>query len=436
MSAESDRLHHALAGEFIVRLGGAMAVAGESVDRIRTRLLAVSRAFDLDDVEIAVFPTMMLIETGHGATAQVHLSSQPGKSLRLDQVSKLYEVLKDAEEGKIGAVEGIERLDAVEAKPPGTPWGVRLLGHGILALGLALLFQPSIEGLVAGGLLGLLVGLLKLPHLPSLDLVFPVVAAFAVAAIVLRLADTLDDPLGAAIPALITLLPGGVLTTGTVELAAGQMLSGAGRLVYGGMQLMLLAFGILAAAALLESDASDLVYTKETGFGWWAPWLGVILLAAGYFMHYSAPMRAMPYIAVTLLLAYIGQSFGATVFDPQLSGFFGALAMTPVVLWLDATNHGPPSLVTFLPGFWLLVPGAGGLLGVTELVGSNQDLGLQTFVSAIVTIMSIALGVLIGSAGYRAVATSVQRVSQTVPVPRWLDVPVPRGDEHWPPPAG
>jgi uncharacterized membrane protein YjjP (DUF1212 family) len=429
VSAESDRLHHALAGEFIVRLGGAMAVAGESVDRVRTRLLAVSRAFDLDDVEIAVFPTMMLIETGHGASAQVHLSSQTGRSLRLDQVAELYEVLRDAEEGKLGAVEGIERLDRVEAKPSGLPWGVRFLGHGILALGLALLFQPSLDGLIAGGLLGLLVGLLKLPHLPSLDLVFPVVAAFMVAAIVLQLSGSLDDPLGAAIPALITLLPGGVLTTGTVELAAGQMLSGAGRLVYGGMQLMLLAFGILAAAALLNAGASDLIYTKETGFGWWAPWLGVLLLAIGYFMHYAAPVRTMPFIALTLILAYVGQTFGATVFDPQLSGFFGALAMTPVVLWLDATNHGPPSLVTFLPGFWLLVPGAGGLLGVTELVGSNQQLGLQTFVSAIVTIMSIALGVLIGSAAYRAVATSVQKVSQTVPVPRWLDVPVPRGDQ-------
>jgi len=40
---------------------------------------------------VAVFPTMMLIETGHGETAQVHLSSQTGRSLRLDQVAELYE---------------------------------------------------------------------------------------------------------------------------------------------------------------------------------------------------------------------------------------------------------------------------------------------------------------------------------------------------------
>jgi hypothetical protein len=33
--------------------------------------------------------------------------------------------------------------------------------------------------------------------------------------------------------------------------------------------------------------------------------------------------------------------------------------MTPVVLWVERLPGGPPKLVTFLPAFWLLVPGAG-----------------------------------------------------------------------------
>ena len=426
--AAPDRVNRAMAGEFLVRLGGDMALAGESVDRIRARLLAVGRAFGLGDLEVAVFPTMLLIETGQGESAQVHLSSQTGRALRLDQVAALYEILKDAEEDRLTPADGIERLDAVQAMRARVPWILRVLGHGVLSAGLALVFQPSVEGLVAAALLGLVVGLLKLPHRPTLELVFPVVSSFTVAAIVLALFDHIDDPLGTLIPPLITLLPGAVLTTGVVELAAGQMISGAGRLVYGAMQLMLLAFGILAASALLNTNPDELVHTAESGFGWWGPWLGVLVLAAGYFLHYSAPSRALPFITGVLLLAYLGQTVGARVFDAQISGFFGALAMTPVVLWLDATNHGPPSLVTFLPSFWLLVPGAGGLLGLTEIVGSDRQLGLQTFVSALITIMSIALGVLIGTAAYRTVATSVQAVSSTVPVPRWLDVPVPRGD--------
>jgi len=103
------------------------------VDRIRARLLAVSRAYNLDDAEVAVFPTMMLIETGHGETAQVHLSSQTGRSLRLDQVAELYEVLKDAEAGRLSPPDGLVRLDAVAAMTARVPWPIRLLGHASLS---------------------------------------------------------------------------------------------------------------------------------------------------------------------------------------------------------------------------------------------------------------------------------------------------------------
>ena len=49
--------------------------------------------------------------------------------------------------------------------------------------------------------------------------------------------------------------------------------------------------------------------------------------------------------------------------------------MTPLVLWIDDRPYGTPSLVTFLPAFWLLVPGAIGLIGVTEIVGADQSVG-------------------------------------------------------------
>ena len=43
--------------------------------------------------------------------------------------------------------------------------------------------------------------------------------------------------------------------------------------------------------------------------------------------------------------------------------------MTPVALAIARLPGGPPSQVTFLPAFWLLVPGALGLIGVATIVG-------------------------------------------------------------------
>jgi uncharacterized membrane protein YjjB (DUF3815 family) len=102
---------------------------------------------------------------------------------------------------------------------------------------------------------------------------------------------------------------------------------------------------------------------------------------------------------LVLVVAYSGQSIGAAVFAPELSAFFGAVAMTPLVLLIGRSRTGPPSMVMFLPAFWLLVPGATGLMAV---VGSGGRLSPSDFAGTMVIVMSIALGVLLGTAVVRA----------------------------------
>jgi X-X-X-Leu-X-X-Gly heptad repeat protein len=63
-----------------------------------------------------------------------------------------------------------------------------------------------------------------------------------------------------------TFLPGTMLTTAVLELAAGQMVAGSSRLVSGVVQLALLAFGIIAgidavgvSSSVMFADPSDLL---------------------------------------------------------------------------------------------------------------------------------------------------------------------------------
>ena len=135
------------------------------------------------------------------------------------------------------------------------------------------------------------------------------VAAFLVSVIVFGVVDLTgigDNPIRVLIAPLATFLPGGVITIATVELAAGEIISGASRLVNGFVQLLLLAFGIIAAASLVGIDHEALADYPVDRLGWWAPWLGVILIAAGDYLHYAAPLRAVPWIFLVLVVAYAG----------------------------------------------------------------------------------------------------------------------------------
>ncbi|MFL6203720.1 MAG: threonine/serine exporter ThrE family protein [Acidimicrobiales bacterium] len=430
-AAGSSAEHLPLLREFVVRLGSAMTVAGDSVDSINDRLRRVVDAYGFPEFDFFVLPTGMLVESGDAATSTVLLSThEERKRYRFDQIAELYHLLGQAEEAAITPADGLLELARIEMMEPGFGPVVRVFGHGVLTAGLALLLQPTLGGMAVAFALGLLVGLLKLPRLATLDLIFPVIAAFIVAATVFAISHTGgvgDNPVRVLIPPLATFLPGGVLTIATVELAAGQMISGASRLVSGMVQLGLLAFGIVAAASLIGVDQHVLIDNPVDRLGPWAPWVGVLIVALGDYLHFSAPARSLGWILVVLYVAYAGQAVGGALFGGALSGFFGGLAMTPVVLWIDDRPYGAPSLVTFLPAFWLLVPGAVGLIGVTEIIGADQSLGAEDVATALTSIASIALGVLLGSASYHTATAGVRRVAQTLP-----PISVPKAARVWP----
>jgi uncharacterized membrane protein YjjB (DUF3815 family) len=77
----------------------------------------------------------------------------------------------------------------------------------------------------------------------------------------------------------------------------------------------------------------------------------------------------------------------------------------------DMITAVAPAFSFILPTFWLLVPGAAGLIGVTQIVGSGQGTASRGLSDALLTIMSISLGVLTGAAAYRAAQAGARRLS-------------------------
>ncbi|WP_148234299.1 threonine/serine ThrE exporter family protein [Cellulomonas flavigena] len=394
---------------FLVRLGEAMIDTGSPIVQVNSTLQRVAAVNGLPEAAVVTFPTALVVSVPQHDTVQTAVSTAGSRVLRLDQVADVLDLAHAASRGDVRPREGLETLTAIVLSSPSSSTVRRAAGYVGVAAGLSLVLGGGwLDVPVAAVLGGLVAAVTTLTRrVPSVyQGLLVALCAFVVAVPVLLLVRTgwqvgLLAPLVAP---LVTFLPGALLTTGVIDLATRQMIAGSARLAAGVMQLVLLALGITAAAGLVGVPAAQ-VGQVDTGqpLGWAGPWVGVLVYAVGVVLHNDAHRGALPWITLVLLVAYAGQVVGGVLLGAVVSSFVGALAMTPVAMLAAARRGGPPFLVTFLPGFWVLVPGALGLVGVTSALGRSTDQAIATIVTTGVSMVAISLGVLAGLALGRGV---------------------------------
>jgi uncharacterized membrane protein YjjB (DUF3815 family) len=104
---------------------------------------------------------------------------------------------------------------------------------------------------------------------------------------------------------------------------------------------------------------------------------------------------------LVLLVAYTTEQIsGELVGSRTAGGFFAMLVVTPLGYLIQLKFRGPPAMVTFLPSFWLLVPGALGLISITHLL-SDRSAGFDGLIDAVTALAAIALGTLVGASLYK-----------------------------------
>jgi uncharacterized membrane protein YjjP (DUF1212 family) len=381
-------------------VGSAMIQAGYSVETVQDVLGDIARVNGLPESEVLVFPNALLVSArGQGQHQTGAVASGDGQLL-FSQIDEVQHTVDAARTGLLDPRSTVEKIARIRDMKPIYGRVMRVVGYAFLSAALSVLLGASWAGVSLAAALGLVTGtaLLISERLPRrYGALITVAIAFSVALVVFLLLrnGAGSGILAALLAPLVVLLPGALLTTAALELSTGQMISGAGRLAAGGMQLVLLGAGIVTAGALVGVPDFDFSEHPEL-LGPIAPWIAVAVYGVAISVHRCAPARSIPWILLVLYVAYSAQVLGDLLLGGVFSAFIGALVVTPVTALVARQPTGPAALVSFTPAFWLLVPGALGLVGVADVLGGDSAAG-ASLVATLATMVAIALGVLAGS---------------------------------------
>ncbi len=387
--------------EFLTELGKALTASGISVVDITSILEKIADAYDIK-AEILVFPTMILIKIGEHESAPLNAANQKPGLLPLNQVSEIYELIYRAEAAEITLDEAKKCLRKIlSEKHQFGPIGI-LIGYILFSMGIGMLLQPTVEQLIVSGVLGAIVGILLILSRNRLRflLILPVIAAFIVSSLFLWgvKGGLITGSVTMLLPALAYFLPGATLTTGMFELAYGEIISGASRVIYGTAILFLILFGVLVGIQITGIPPQSLLIANSVnGLGWWAPYLGVLIFAVGMYLFMSIRNKDMPWVILILYIAFFGQQIGNHIVGGFFGAFSGSLLMAISGTIIERRDHKTPSFVSVLPAFWILVPGSLGFISLATFVTQNYFAAITDATLVAMTIVAISLGLLLGA---------------------------------------
>jgi uncharacterized membrane protein YjjP (DUF1212 family) len=385
----------------IEAVGVAMIDAGYSVETIEWVLADIARVNNFPESGIIAFPNALMVSAkGSGQHRTGAVPSGDGQLL-FHQIDEVQRTVDAARTGVLDPPSIVERIHRMRDMTPNHHPAVRALAYAGLSGALAVLLGSSWVGVGIAALLGALTGsaLLVSERLPRrYGALINVAVAFGVSIAVFALlrAGFGTGIVPALMAPLVVLLPGALLTTAALELSTGQMISGAGRLAAGAMQLLLLGAGIVTAAAVIGVPDFDLSQNPFT-LGVVAPWFAVAVFGISISIYRCAAPSTILWIMLVVFMAYAIQVLADIVVGGVVSAFVGALVITPITALVARRPRGPAPPVSFTPAFWLLVPGAIGLVGVADLLEGDAA-ATSSLLVTLSTMVAIALGVLAGSA--------------------------------------
>jgi uncharacterized membrane protein YjjP (DUF1212 family) len=382
-------------------IGVALSEVAQAAPIVEDRLIRIAAKYTTKPVRMVVMPTVLMIQIGREA---YEIDGSTHSSLQLDAAGRIDNIASLAEAGAITPTDAVAAIEAARRLPPRFGRFTTAVGYAITTLGFGIMINPTWATLPGYLFLGLVVGMIVSygGRFPSLTPILPTLSALVVTLLATWfVAAAVDDGLLRVIsPALVAILPGMALTTGAMELADSQIISGSSRLIYGIAQLALLVFGVMLGMHIAGSVITP--RAPSAAMGPWSLYLSIVIVAIGLFIYLSAPPGSLFWLTAAIAVAVLGQKLAESLMSSAHSGFLGAILAVLFAMLATRIRTAPPAVVMLLASFWSLVPGALSFMSVSQAAtGSNADVASMGVAGA--AIAAIALGTLVGWSIFRTI---------------------------------
>jgi uncharacterized membrane protein YjjP (DUF1212 family) len=389
---------------FISLLARRLHETGATAPRLERAIVQVSQRLGLACDSLST-PTSILLsfrEIGdppdYPARHTQVLRMDPG-DIDLGRMARVDAIAEQVANGEIDINEGRRLL--VDLPPRnGLKWDLlTLAAFATTAAVVVTMLRGGWVDVLAAAVLGTLVGVIALlagrsrAVAPSLE-----VAAAFFATLLATLIGQFVVPLtvnAVVIASLIVLLPGLTLTTAAVELAQQHLVSGVARFAGALTTLLKLAFGSMAAAQLLIAFGGVTTAGPQPVPAWTA-WVGVPFAGLAFAVLFRAAPRDTPLVIAAAAISYAVSASVGGLFGAEIAAFTGALVITVLSNVYGIWRNRPGALLR-VPGIILLVPGSVGYRSVFFVFERDVYLGIDTAISMLVLLASLAAGLLFGN---------------------------------------
>jgi uncharacterized membrane protein YjjP (DUF1212 family) len=390
--------HAAEATAFLLTLAQALHAGSLPADAIEARLAGVARGLGLD-VEVAALQTFLIAEVRNHSLPQVAIRRIPVSGhWNLRRLTALTALCQGLEDGRVSLDEGRAHLANILGAPAAFPKRVVTIAYVLYGAVVAVRVGGALMEMLVGALVGLVVALLHFGALSSrtVDLQKSFLAALCGTLVALAMAPVLPpfDVARAVFGGITLLVPAMVIVLGTHEIVSESVEAGITRLAYGLLRLLMMVFGVTAAAKLwslgsvlptrLDAQVLPAVVTLA------------LVVAGGVALVVCLQGRArdVPWMVLAVLLAYAAQEAAKLVVGGRGSAFAAAL-IVGVAAQLFARWPGHFAATILVPGFLQLVPGFLGTQAVLGLLDPVSSGGAAGFFDVFLVALQLVTGLVV-----------------------------------------